>query len=90
MFASRWRWDFALLHREELAVVFAAQNLHNFIASHKVTFNTDDQPVLGILGFTKPVPRVLSPCRARCAYDCPRSTTTSSNYQARLTKTQIP
>lgn len=65
---------YAQLDREGLAVVFAAHKFHKYIAGRKVTFVTDHQPLLGILGPQKPTAQVLSPrmtrwCIKLSAYD---------------------
>lgn len=66
--------NYAQLDREGLAVVFAAHKFHKYIAGRKVTFVTDHQPLLGILGPQKPTAQVLSPrmtrwCIKLSAYD---------------------
>lgn len=66
--------NYAQLDREGLAVVFAADHFHKYIAGRHVTFVTDHQPLLGILGPRKPVPQMLSPrmtrwCLKLAAYD---------------------
>ncbi|XP_037504904.1 uncharacterized protein K02A2.6-like [Rhipicephalus sanguineus] len=66
--------NYAQLDREGLAVVFAAHKFHKYIAGRKVTFVTDHQPLLGILGPGKPTAQVLSPrmtrwCIKLSAYD---------------------
>ncbi|XP_037521382.1 uncharacterized protein K02A2.6-like [Rhipicephalus sanguineus] len=66
--------NYAQLDREGLAVVFAAHKFHKYIAGRKVTFVTDHQPLLGILGPGKPTAQVLSPrmtrwCIKLAAYD---------------------
>lgn len=53
--------NYAQLDREGLAVVFAATHFHKYIVGREVTFLTDHQPLLGILGPRKPVPEMLSP-----------------------------
>ncbi|XP_072142311.1 uncharacterized protein [Dermacentor andersoni] len=53
--------NYAQLDREGLAVVFAATHFHKYIVGREVTFVTDHQPLLGILGPRKPVPEMLSP-----------------------------
>nr|XP_054932847.1 uncharacterized protein K02A2.6-like [Dermacentor andersoni] len=46
--------NYAQLDREGLAVVFAATHFHKYIVCREVTFVTDHQPLLGILGPRKP------------------------------------
>ncbi|XP_037524947.1 uncharacterized protein LOC119401719 [Rhipicephalus sanguineus] len=66
--------NYAQLDREGLAVVFAAHKFLRYIAGRKVTFVTDHQPLLGILGPGKPTAQFLSPrmtrwCIKLSAYD---------------------
>lgn len=66
--------NYAQLDKEGLAVVFGAHKFHKYIAGRKVTFITDHQPLLGILGPKKPTAQVLSPrmtrwCMKLSSYD---------------------
>lgn len=56
--------NYTQLDRKGLAIAFAAQKLHKYIAGRKVTFITNHQPLLGILG-PKLIAQQLSPRMAR-------------------------
>lgn len=53
--------NYSQLNREGLAVVFAMQCLHQYVAERHKTITTDHQPLLGIMGPKSPVPAYLSP-----------------------------
>lgn len=57
--------NYAQLNRERPAVVFAAHRFYRLIGDHKLIFYNNQQPLLGILGFTNPVPKLLSHSMAR-------------------------
>lgn len=66
--------NYSQLDREGLAIMFAMDRFHQYIAGRHVTVTTDHQPLLGILGANSPVPAVLSPrmrrwCVKLSAYD---------------------
>lgn len=78
MFTSRTLGEaeknYSQLDREGLAIVFAMQRFHRYLAGRHVTVTTDHQPLLGIMGPKAPVPAVLSPrmtrwCVKLAAYD---------------------
>ncbi|XP_064488368.1 uncharacterized protein K02A2.6-like [Ornithodoros turicata] len=87
---GRAEQNYAQLDREGLALVFAVEKFHQYVAGRSFKIYTDHRPLLGIMGQHKPMPGMLSSrmtrwCLKLGCYDydfCYRKGTTNQNADA--------